>query len=88
VSLRLEITAPYRPAARASTVGVDVGIGQDLLIVMRRDGTVAEKVTNPRALRAALARIGRETVAEPHAERIPALAGRQASALPRQCAGR
>ena len=38
---------------------VDVGIGHDLLIVMRPDGTVAEKVPNPRALRASLAELRR-----------------------------
>jgi len=55
VSLRLEIAAPRRPELRADTVGVDVGIGNNLLIVMRPDGTVAEKVPNPRALRTSLA---------------------------------
>jgi len=55
VSMRLEITAPRQPAPRTSTVGVDVGIGQHLLIVMHPDGTVAEKVPNPKALRASLA---------------------------------
>lgn len=57
VSLRLEITAPRQPAPRTSTVGVDVGIGNNLLIVMYPDGTVAEKVPNPRALRESLADI-------------------------------
>jgi putative transposase len=57
VSLRLEITAPRQPAPRTSTVGVDVGIGNNLLIVMYPDGTVAEKVPNPRALRDSLADI-------------------------------
>lgn len=47
VSLRLEITAPWQPEPRASPVGVDVGIGDSLLTVMRPDGTVAEKVPNP-----------------------------------------
>jgi putative transposase len=59
VSLRLEITAPRQPAPRASTVGVDVGIGDTLLTVMRPDGTVAEKAPNPRALRASLADLRR-----------------------------
>jgi putative transposase len=59
VSLRVEITAPRQPAARTSTVGVDVGIGNHLLIVMYPDGTVAEKIPNPRALRASLADIRR-----------------------------
>lgn len=59
VSLRLEITAPRQPGSRDSTVGVDAGIGDRLLIVMRPDGTVAEKVPNPRALRASLAGLRR-----------------------------
>jgi putative transposase len=59
VSLRLEITAPWQPAPRAGTVGVDVGIGNTLLIVMRPDGAVAQKVPNPRALRASLADLRR-----------------------------
>jgi putative transposase len=54
VSLRLEIRAPWQPAARADAVGVDVGIGDCLLTVMRPDGTVAARVPNPRALRASL----------------------------------
>lgn len=53
VSLRLEIVAPWQPATRSDTVGVDVGIGNDLLIVMRPDGTVDRKFPNPRALRVA-----------------------------------
>lgn len=57
VSLRLEIVAHRQPAARHSTVGVDVGIGDDLLIVMRPDGTVVEKVPNPKALRVSLAEL-------------------------------
>ena len=57
VSLRLEITAPRQPAPRTSTVGADVGIGNNLLIVMHPDGTVAQKVPNPRALRESLAGI-------------------------------
>jgi putative transposase len=59
VSLRLEITASWQPEPRTSTVGVDVGIGRDLLTVMYPDGTVAEKVPNPRALRASLAGLRR-----------------------------
>lgn len=59
VSLRLEISAPWCPESRADTVGVDVGIGKDLLIVMRPDGTLAERVPNPRALRASLAGLRR-----------------------------
>jgi putative transposase len=59
VSLRLEITAPRQPEPRTDAVGVDVGIGNNLLIVMRDDGTVAEKVPNPRALRASLAELRR-----------------------------
>lgn len=55
VSLRLEIAAPRRPQPRTDTVGVDVGIGESLLIVMRPDGTVVERVPNPRALRSSLA---------------------------------
>ncbi len=54
VSLRLEITAPWRPAPRKGTVGVDLGIGDHLLIVMHPDGAIARKVPNPRALRAGL----------------------------------
>ncbi len=55
LSLRLEITAPWKPDARRDTVGADVGVGSHLLIVMRPDGTVVEKVHNPRALRSSLA---------------------------------
>lgn len=55
VSLRLEIDARQQPEPRCDTVGVDVGIGDHLLIIMRPDGTVAGKVPNPRALRAVLA---------------------------------
>ena len=54
VSLRVEITARHQPEPGTGTVGVDAGIGNNLLIVMRPDGTVAEKVPNPRALRASL----------------------------------
>jgi putative transposase len=59
VSLRLEINRKPAPQPRVSTVGVDVGIGNNLLIVMHPDGTVAEKVPNPRALRASLADLRR-----------------------------
>jgi putative transposase len=59
VSLRLEIAARRQPEPRADTVGVDVGIGHNLLIVMRPNGTVTEKVPNPRALRASLAELRR-----------------------------
>jgi putative transposase len=59
VSLRLEITAPWRPPARDDVVGVDVGIGQNLLIVMRPDGSVAGKVPNPQALKTSLAELRR-----------------------------
>ncbi len=59
VSLRLEIVVPRQPQPRDSTVGVDIGIGDNLLIVMRPDGTVAEKVPNPKALRASLAGLRR-----------------------------
>jgi putative transposase len=59
VSLRLEILAPRQPEPRADAVGVDVGIGKDLLIVMGADGRVIRKVPNPRALRAALADLRR-----------------------------
>jgi putative transposase len=57
VSLRLEITARRQPESRTGTVGADLGIGEHLLVVMRPDGTVAEKVPNPRALRGALAEL-------------------------------
>jgi putative transposase len=59
LSLRLEITAPRQPEPRTSIVGVDVGIGNNLLIVMHPDGTVAQKIPNPRALRTALADLRR-----------------------------
>ena len=59
VSLRLEITAPRKPEPRTGTVGVDVGIGSNLLIVMHPDGTVAGEVPNPRALRSSLADLRR-----------------------------
>lgn len=59
VSLRLEITAPWQPSPRSGTVGVDIGIGNDLLVVMRPDRTMVRKVPNPRALRAAVADLRR-----------------------------
>ena len=59
VALRVEISAPWQPPPRNGTVGVDVGIGEHLLVVMRPDGTVAEKVRNPRALRGSLAEVRR-----------------------------
>ncbi len=59
VSLRLEITARQQPEPRADTVGVDVGIGQHLLVVMRPDRSVVEKVPNPKALRNSLAELCR-----------------------------
>lgn len=55
VSLRLEISGPWQPPPREATAGVDVGIGDHLLIVMAPDGSVVEKVPNPRALRTSLA---------------------------------
>lgn len=54
VSLRLEIKAKRAPEPRTAVAGADLGIGRHLLIVMRPDGTVAEKIPNPRALRASL----------------------------------
>jgi len=54
VSLRVEITARYQPEPRPGIVGADAGIGNNLLIVMCPDGAIAEKVPNPRALRASL----------------------------------
>jgi putative transposase len=57
VSLRLEISAPWQPPPRADTAGVDVGIGDHLLTVMAPDGSVIDKVPNPRALRQALAEL-------------------------------
>lgn len=60
VSLRLEITEPWRPTEQpADVVGVDVGIGKSLLIVMGADGSVVQKVANPRALRTSLADLRR-----------------------------
>lgn len=57
VSLRLEITAPWRPPARDDVAGVDVSIGQNLLVIMRPDGSVAGKVPNPRALQSSLSEL-------------------------------
>ena len=54
VSLRLEITEPRQPSPRADTVGVDAGIGRNLLVIMRPDGTVVRKVANPKALRSSI----------------------------------
>lgn len=54
VSLRLEIVAPAQPEPRDDTVGVDAGIGDQLLIAMRADGSMAHRVPNPRALRAVM----------------------------------
>lgn len=59
VSLRLEITARRQPEPRTDVVGADVGIGRDLLVVMRPDGTVAEKIPNPKALGKSLAELRR-----------------------------
>ena len=56
---RLSSWAHWRPPPRTGTVGVDVGIGNHLLIVMHPDGSVAEKVPNPKALRACLAELRR-----------------------------
>jgi putative transposase len=63
VSLRVQITARYQPEPRPGIVGADAGIGNNLLIVMRPDGAVAEKVPNPRALRASLADLRRASQA-------------------------
>lgn len=57
VSLSVEITPPRKPEPRTDTVGVDLGLGEHLLIVMRPDGAVAEKVPNPRALQSSLKEI-------------------------------
>jgi len=54
VSPRVQITARHQPEPRPGIVGADAGIGNNLLIVMRPDGAIAEKVPNPRALRASL----------------------------------
>jgi putative transposase len=54
VSLRLEISVPWQPPQRPSVAGVDVGIGDHILVVMAPDGGVIEKVPNPKALRSAL----------------------------------
>jgi putative transposase len=54
VSFRLEISARRQPEPRMDTVGVDIGIGSNLLVVMHPDGSVAEKVRSPRALKESL----------------------------------
>ena len=59
MSLKLEIDRKRQPGPRAGVAGADLGIGRDLLIVMRPDGAVAGKVPNPRALRASLAEVAR-----------------------------
>jgi putative transposase len=59
VSFRLEIVARRQSKPRTDAVGVDVGIGSSLLIVMRPDGIVAEKIPSPRALKASLADLRR-----------------------------
>ena len=59
VSLKLEIDRKRQPGPRAGVAGADLGIGRDLLIVMRPGGAVAGKVPNPRALRASLAGVAR-----------------------------
>jgi putative transposase len=61
VSLRLEIIEPQQPEPRVDTVGVDAGIGHHLLMIMRPDGTVVRKVSNPRALRSSITDIRRAT---------------------------
>ena len=61
VSLRLEIVEPQQPEPRVDTVGVDAGIGHHLLMIMRPDGTVVRKVSNPRALRSSITDIRRAT---------------------------
>jgi putative transposase len=65
VALRLEIVSPHEPAPRDDTVGIDFGIGSDLLVVMRPDGSVVRKVANPRALRGAVKDLRRVTRALP-----------------------
>lgn len=61
VSLQLEIAAPRQPAPRPDTVGVDAGIGQHLLVVMRPNGAGVRKVGNPRVLRSSIADLRRAT---------------------------
>jgi putative transposase len=61
VSLRLEIVTPRQPAPRADAVGVDAGIGRDLLVIMRPDGTLVRRVPNPQALRSSVADLRRAT---------------------------
>jgi len=59
VSLRLEIIEPRQPEPRTDTVGADAGIGQNLLVIMRPDGTVVRKVANPKALRSSITDVRR-----------------------------
>jgi putative transposase len=59
VSLRLEIIEPRQPEPRTDTVGADAGLGQNLLVVMRPDGTVVRKVANPRVLRSSITDVRR-----------------------------
>jgi putative transposase len=61
VSLRLEIIEPRQPESRTDTVGVDAGIGGNLLVIMEPGGTVVRKVANPRALRSSVADLRRAT---------------------------
>jgi putative transposase len=61
VSLRLEIIPPRQPESRGDAVGVDAGIGQDLLVIMRSDGAVVRRVANPKALRSSIADVRRTT---------------------------
>ena len=59
VSLRLEIIEPRQPEPRTDTVGADAGIGQNLLVIMRADGTVVRKLANPKALRSSITDVRR-----------------------------
>jgi putative transposase len=61
ISLRLEIIGPRQPEPREDTVGIDAGIGHDLLVIMRPDGNVVRKVANPRALRSSITDMRRAT---------------------------
>lgn len=61
VSLRLEIIEPRQPEPRTDTVGVDAGIGRNLLVVMRPDGTLVNKAANPKALRSSVVDVRRAT---------------------------
>ena len=60
-----------QPGPRTSTVGVDVGIGRDLLIVMHPDGTVAEKVPTRGTPRVARRHPRSEQGARPQEEGSP-----------------